>query len=296
MRIGQLRDSIVGRGLSNIPNAPVLPYVGAVRYLREDPVRWLYAWFRELGDVYQFSVGAERHVIVSSPELVEQILKGNYNDWRKNDFYDPLKLMLGSGLLTSEGQQWHTFRRLAQPAFHRQRLARYVDDMATTTQTHLDSWAAGPETLDVSYEFMSLTLAVIARLMFGTDLRDEVQVVGTSLATMLEYVQVRSTTPVKLPLSWPTPRNRRARHAVRQCHDIIDRIVAQRQATKAPTSDLLELLTSARDKDTGEGLTPTELRDQAITILMAGHETTALTLGWCIELLARHPGAQARLE
>lgn len=288
--------AIVGRGLGNVPSAPVLPYFGAVSHLRRDPVRALYAWFQQLGDLYQFSVGPERHVIVSSPERIEQILKGNYNDWQKNAFYDPLKLMLGSGLLTSEGQKWHSFRRLAQPAFHRQRLAGYVTDIARTTQQHLDNWGPGSRPVDVSHEFMSLTLTVIARLMFGADLRTDVQVVGTSLATMLDYVQLRTSTAFKLPLSWPTPHNRRARRAVGRCHDIIDRIVAQRHAIETPSNDLLELLMSARDKDTGAGLTDTELRDQAITILMAGHETTALTLAWCVELLARHPDVQRVLE
>jgi cytochrome P450 len=230
--------------------------------------------------------------LLSHPEHVELVLRGNHRNFRKDKGTRLLSGALGQGLLTSEGDGWRRQRQLAQPAFQLDQIQKYGAVMVEYTQRLLRGWKAG-EARDVHADMMRLTLDIVARTLFGTSVAGQAETVGRVLdVVMTFYAGMMAWFPW---LQWlPTPGNRRFRRAVRDLDAVIYDTIARRRAGGPAGEDLLSRLLALRD-EAGQGMTDRQLRDEVVTLFLAGHETTALALSFCFYLLATHPEAEARL-
>ena len=231
--------------------------------------------------------------MVSGAEGIGHVLKANAKNYVKSRNYAGLKFILGQGLLTSEGEFWKRQRRLAQPAFHHGRLVGFANTMARLSGEAVSSWRNGQ--LDVHAEMMRLTFRIVGATLFSTDVGAYADEIGQALDVALHWAQAYAEQVVRLPPWVPTPANLRFRRALATLDWIVYGIIAARRASGDDTGDLLAMLMNARD-DAGEAMSDRQLRDEVMTIVLAGHETTANALAWALHLLARHPDVERRLQ
>ena len=273
------------------PKGP--PILGQLLAFRRDPLEFLSRIAREYpGDVVRFRPGPRDSYLLKDPELVKEVLVTRQHDFRKSRGLEWAKLFLGEGLLTSEGDFHTRQRRLAQPAFHRQRIGGYADDMVQRTVAARDRWSEG-QVLDVDGEMMRLTLGVVCSTLFGTDVAsaDEVR---EDLATIIELFPRFSLPLFGLIQKLPLPSNARFDRALARMDALVYRIIAERQRDPSDRGDLLSMLLLARDEEGGGRMSDRQLRDEVITLLLAGHETTSNALTWAWYLLSQNPEADAR--
>lgn len=272
------------------------PAVGDVLDMRRDPLGYL-AKVAPLGDVVRLRFGRSVYLL-NHPDHAQRVLHDNHANYRKSFFYRRMKPLVGEGLLTSEAADWKRKRRLAQPAFHRERLAGFVAIMSRHTSATLDRWAgaaARGEPVDVAAELMRLTLTVVGHALFGQDLLGRADRSGRALTTALRITNERMFALLSLPPWVPTPRNLRFAAAVRVLDALVTEIIASRRRG-APRDDLLGMFMEARDAEGGGGLSDAELRDEVMTMVLAGHETTANALTWAFHLLGGAPEVDRALH
>ena len=268
---------------------------GSLPEFSRDRLGFLTACAREYGDLVPFRLGPRPFMLLSHPDHVEYVLVANNDNFRKHYLLRMNRLLLGNGLLTSEGDLWLRQRRLAQPAFHRQRIAAYGAVMVQYAERMLAAWRDG-EGRDVHADMSRLTLEIVAKTLFDADVAGEAGQVGAALEVVLDTFIARMDSLLMLPEGVPTPTNLRRQRAVRQLDEIVYGIIARRRAGGEDRGDLLSMLLRARDEDDGGRMTDKQLRDEAMTLFLAGHETTAIALSWTWYLLARHPAVVAKLE
>ena len=270
--------------------------LGNLPDINRDQLGFLTATAREYGDFVQLKFGpSRRSFLLSHPDLVEEVLVTQQRNFVKGYFYRILEPLLGNGLLTSEGNFWLRQRRLAQPAFHRERINAYGATMVAYTQAQLAEWADGT-VRDVHEDMMRLTLRIVGKTLFDADVESEAPMVGQALSSALRELNNQMIGPeFLLPRRVPTPSRLRLRRAVQQLDPVVFRLIAQRRASGTDRGDLLTALLNAQDED-GSRMTDRQLRDEAMTIVLAGHETTALALSWAWYLLSQHAEARARLH
>ena len=276
------------------------PVLGSIGDIYRDRLRFVLEVAGTYGDVALYRVAHMRMYQVSSPEGVGRILHDNHRNYSKDvATFGTLKLFLGNGLFTSDGDFWRRQRRLAQPAFHRRRVAAFGGLMTDATLEMLDRWrpyADQGQPLDVGAEFSRLTMEVVTRALFSTSVEGDISTVGGAIATLLDDVTFRFTFPFYPPLSVPTPRNRRFLAARAALDEVVYGIISGRRRSPGEHDDLLALLMEARDEDTGEGMSDKQLRDEVITLFLAGHETTANALTWASYMLSTHVDVARRLQ
>jgi len=259
----------------------------------DDPLRTLTHWAREYGDVVYFRRFHYHVYFLNRPDLIEQVLVTDPRNFIKGRGLQANRRLFGNGLLTSEGDYWFGQRRLMQPAFHRERIAAYGKAMVASTTRMLETWRDG-ERRDVHEDMMRLALEIVAQTLFSTEVEADVERVGAMLKVLMkENRSARILLPFFRML--PTPGNLRYRIAVHQLDEIVYRIIREHRARGRDTGDLLSILLRARDED-GRQMTDTQLRDEAMTLFLAGHETTALALSWTWYLLAQNPDVEHKLE
>lgn len=267
---------------------------GNIRDFAADRLGFLDENFRRYGDVAAFRLGPYRIVQVNHPDLVEQVAVTQNRIFIKHFALRQTRLTLGNGLLTSEGDFWRRQRKLAQPAFHRERIAGYADVMVRFTERMLASWADG-QTRDAQDDMMRLTLEIVAKTLFDADISGDAAEASAAMETLMRCFTARINALVKLPEWFPSPVNLRLRRAVGRLERLLFDVIAARRASGETHNDLLSMLLQARDDD-GSRMTDRQLRDEAMTLFMAGHETTANTLAWVFYLLALNPDAESRLH
>ncbi len=277
------------------PLAPRLPVVGNLIEFRRDALRFLCSMRERHGDVVEVAIGPMKVTLLSHPDLVEDILVTRNRLWQKDRFLQvTLRPIVGNGLLSSEGDFWRKQRRLAQPAFHRDRIAAYAGIMVAEASRLARTWRDG-EVRDVHKDMMGLTLGIVAQTLFGANVGDHADDVGESLEAVLAVVADPLELFVPLLKHLPTPQRRRFNRAVTKLDAIIYGVIEERRRTgAAETSDLLSMLLHAQDED-GSRMTDKQLRDECLTLFLAGHETTALNLSWTWLLLSQHPDVKAKL-
>jgi cytochrome P450 len=216
-----------------------------------------------------------------------------------------IKPLAGEGLLTSEGEDWRRRRKLAQPAFHRERIAAFATGMTHATIAMLERWEPfveqkqpqqSQQSIDIVHEMQRLTLGIVSTALFSTDISGDSDEMGGALNDIFAYFNHRSRTPLSLPAGVPTRRNRRFKQAVQRLDAITYRVIEEHRRGETKSDDLLSMLLEARDEETGEGLSNTQLRDEVGTFLAAGHETTAMTLAWTWYMLSKHPAIEHKLH
>ncbi len=275
---------------------PAGPSEGLKRWslgpLNDNPLEYFTKIAREYGDIAGLRILNFRSIFINHPDLIEEVLVTNARKYSKGRVLRANRHVFGEGLLTSEGDFWLRQRRLAQPAFHRARIASYAATMVEYTQRMLNGWRGGEER-DAHQEMMRLTLQIVGKTLFDADVERDAQHVGKSLELLLEIgANFRRT--IFVPHWLPTPTNLRVKREVAQIEKILYRIIGERRASGRDTGDLLSMLLSAQDED-GSRMTDRQLRDEAITLFLAGHETTASTLSWTWWLLAQNPAVEAKL-
>jgi len=260
-----------------------------------DQLGFFDACARDYGDFVPVRLGSRRAVILSHPDQIEEVLVTKNRHFVKHFALRTTRRTLGNGLLTSEGDFWRRQRRLAQPAFHKDRVASHAAVMVELTERMLDGWRDG-ETRDAQADMMELTLEIVAKTLFGAEIAGETAEASVAMETVMRCFTARVGKFFRLPESLPTPTNLRLRRAAARLDRIIFGMIASRRASGEDRGDLLSMLLAAQDEDGGGGMSDTQLRDEAMTLFMAGHETTANTLAWAWFLLATHPEAEAKLH
>jgi cytochrome P450 len=261
--------------------------------LGKDPLTFFPDIVRKYGDVSGLRILNFRIYLINHPDHIEEVLVKHARKFVKGKVLQANKRVFGKGLLTSEGDFWLRQRRLAQPAFHRARIAGYAATMVEYAERLLDDWRDGEER-DIHKEMMRVTLRIVGKTLFDADLENDAQEIGKSLEQLLEIgANFRRT--VFVPQWLPTPTNLRLEREISKIEKVLYRIIAERRASGRDAGDLLSMLLAAQDDD-GSRMTDQQLRDEAITLFLAGHETTANTLSWTWWLLAQNPAAESRLH
>ncbi|MCX7789625.1 MAG: cytochrome P450 [Chloroflexaceae bacterium] len=273
----------------SLPGATLLAF-------QRDPIGFVSALAAEYGDIVRFRLGSQPTLLLSNPDHIRDVLVTSSKNFAKGRALQRAGRLLGEGLLTSEGEFHRRQRRLVAPAFHRQRIAAYGERMACLAEAHQARWRPG-QTVDMAAEMMRLTLRIAGDTLFGADTDATAAEVAAAMHDLLELFVL-----VPLPFSetlerLPLPSVRRF-HAARERLDrIIYDLIARRRACGEDRGDLLSMLLAARDVEgDGSGMSDRQVRDEALTIFLAGHETTANALAWTFYLLSQHPEVAARLR
>ena len=284
-----------------LPMSPGLPLLGHLpRVARDGILKFLLDEGERHGDVFGLQLGSRRSVCVSHPEHFRHVLKSNRDNYLKLGSYDVLRPLLGDGLVTSNGDQWAKNRRLADPAFRRKKISALLPVMASCTDAAIERWRSRDEPeapLDLGIEMTKLTLEIVSGTLFGVDLNDKRDRSAEVFRDALHRMSERSNRVVPIPNWLPTPDNLRLKRALRTLDETVREIVEEGScgdAGERPT--LVHQLIHAVDPQSGRGFSPTELRDEAMTMVFAGHETMATTLMWGWHLLSEQPEVVARMR
>ena len=258
---------------------------------RRDPLAFFTKLARDYGDVSQLKLFDFRTLFINHPNDIEDMLVNKARKFEKGRVLKANMRLFGEGLLTSEGDFWLRQRRLVQPAFHRGRVAAYGTTMVEYAERAMRGWKHG-EVRDIHEEMMEITLQIVGKTLFNAELTRDAKEVGETMEVLLKLAADFGKT-ILIPLWVPTPRNLRARMGIRRIEKIIYRIIAQKRAEARDTGHLLSMLLAVQDED-GSRMTDKQLRDETITLFLAGHETTANALSWTIWLLAQNPAAERK--
>ncbi len=282
------------------------PYVrghrllGCVREVQLRPLALYQNAWREHGDFVRLRVvpGMDMYLL-AHPDAIAHVLHGNLKNYRKPDSFNvSVRPLAGRGILTSEGEFWRRQRRLMQPAFLRNSVAKLSTSMMGSIGRFVDEWEQAPDgrTLDVLPEMMRLALRIASVSLFSTDISSDADAIGQAYRTAFEYVSLKMNARLLFqPLWLPTRRNRE----FKRCKALLDQVVLAliaRRRHESPKQDVLDLLLAAQDEDSGQRMNDEQLKDEALTILTAGHETTGAALAWTWYLLGEHPEVQQQLH
>lgn len=281
-----------------LPGPRSFPPGLTARVMLRDPLRNLLADIGRYGDLIGYRMIGTRIVLAAHPDAIRQVLIDKQEIYSKQSSdYVRLRKLLGDGLLTSEGPYWSSERHALQPHFSHQRLAAYASAMVAATNAMIERWtsaAARGEPLDIFQEMARLTLIIVGRTLLDTDLSADAERINHALTIANAHFGTVSLFGLLAP--WlPTRRNRRMRAALRELDAITYRIVAERRRHPGPEGDLITALFAARDPATGALLSDRQLRDEVITLMLAGHETTANALAWTFYLLWQNRDARDKL-
>lgn len=284
---------------SEIPGPSGWPLLGALPELRKDPLDFLVRTAGEHGDVVHLGrAGCRRYLLIRHPDDIERVLKTRHHNYVKGANFQLLKALAGEGLFLSEKDAWSRQRKLIQPAFHTSRLEGMVRTITDVTDALCRRWqptAAGAGTVELEGEMMRVVLEVAVKTLFGAGIEPGwVEEIRHTVSTAFSFFHQRVWTP-GLPLWAPTPSNLRFRRAVSRLDAVVFRILKDRRRTGRLGDDVLSMLLSARDPD-GRPISDRQIRDEVMTLLVAGHESTALTLTWTFYLIARYPLIERRLH
>ena len=281
------------------PKSPALPkprpLVGHFQDYGHDPLGFVTRIANEVGGVVPIRMGPIPGLLISDPAAIEEVLVTKNKDFKKSLATRRVSVVTGNGILTSNGETWREHRRNVQPAFHSDRIKGWADVMVDETTKTVDSWRDG-EVTDVFRDMSQLTLRIVVRTLLASDITEaEIDTVSRSLAQGSKHFDSRfNGLAFFIPDFLPTPGNLRLRAGVRRLDKIIYRLIAERREQPGK-DDVISMLLEARS-EAGAPLTDKEIRDEVMTLFLAGHETTALTLTWALYLLARNPAVQATLR
>jgi len=286
-------------GVKRPPGPRTLSSLNSALALGRDPIRFALDMWHRYGDIVRIRFLFWQGYLVFHPDQIKHILQDNHRNYTKDFFtLNAFKAFVGNGLVTNNGNSWLQQRRLMQPAFHRKRLAAFGTLITGTTVEMLERWqgfAEQGQPLDIAVEMMRLTLRVVGRSLFTIDLSNETETVSRAVTTLSKLMLEYMSAPFP-PLWVSTPRNRRITSAIRTLDTVVQDIITARRQQHMESGDLLSMLLSARDEETGEGMSDKQVRDEVMTLLFAGHETTANLLAWTWYVLSQHPEVERRLH
>lgn len=267
--------------------------LGETKYYIKDPLGFLQTNQKELGDAFGFRLAHRTIYFINKPEYITHILQTNHKNYKKSLAYRKLSLMLGNGLFTSEGDFWLRQRRLAQPAFHKQRIDGYFEIIKKHTIDFVNE-VRGKSQFMLGSALTSVTLKIISETLLGLDLLDDHRLIEEKLPGIMKFMIRRITSGLNTPLWLPTTSNREFMKSSKRIRKMIEEMIA-RKRRQADGNDLLTELINARDAETGEYMDDTQLTDEVLTFFLAGHETTAVSAFWAVWLLENNPAEKQKL-
>jgi cytochrome P450 len=282
-----------------VPLHPGLPLLGNTLSFVRDPLGILDTLQQRYDRMVHLRIGNRNQYLVLQPEDAKHVMQENHRNYGRSPAFNVLKIFLGNGLLTSDGDFWRRQRRLAQPAFHRQRLAALAQTMVHETADWIDELQQldRERPVNVSQAFMDVTMRIVCKTLFGSDTVGKLDGLSAALDTLQYQANQRMLSPIRFPMHWPTPAHIRFRKAGELVDSFIYGLINQRrQEGSDQKHDLLAMLQSAEDEETGERMSDQQLRDECVTLFAAGHETTAVSMAWTLHLLTRHPHVLTRLQ
>ena len=284
--------------MREVPLHPGLPFLGNTLAFLRDPLGTLHTLQRNHDRIVHLRIGGRNQYLVLQPEDAKHVLQENHRNYGRSPAFEVLKIFLGNGLLTSDGDFWRRQRRLAQPAFHRQKLAALTQIMIDETVLWVDELKQHQtqQPVNISQAFMDITMRIVCKTLFGSDVATQLRGLSSALDTLNYLANNRMLSPIRFPIHWPTPNNLRSKRARMQVDSFIYGLIEQRRGTDNQGDDLLGMLLSAEDEETGERMSDQQLRDECVTIFSAGHETTAVSMAWTLHLLSQHPDVLAKLK
>jgi cytochrome P450 len=278
-----------------VPTFPEPPLLGSMRAFQKDRLSLLLRVTRACGPVARIHFGPFPMLVLSAPDLIQAALVDHAADFDKGVvLHRAFTPVVGQGLINNEGESWRQQRKLMAPAFTHRHIAGYADTMVAYTERAQQGWATG-QTLRIDQEMMRLTMSIVGKTLFDADVFDESDELGVAVTDALAFLQYTISHLFPVPLNWPLPRNARTRRALAVIDRRLQAMIDERRASGTDRGDFLSLLLAARD-ETGQGMSDRQIRDEAITLFLAGHETTANTLAWAWYLLGRNPEVYAKLQ
>ena len=285
--------------LRPVPIHPGLPMLGNTLAFLRNPLATLHTLQKRYDRLVHLRIGGRHQYLVLQPEDAKHVMQENHRNYGRSPAFNVLKIFLGNGLLTSEGDFWRRQRRLAQPAFHRQKLAVLAQTMIHETADWVDELTQLDlsRPVNVSQAFMDVTMRIVCKTLFGSDVVGKLDGLSAALDTLQYQANQRMLSPIRFPMHWPTPAHVRFRKAGVLVDSFIYGVINQRRHENTDErDDLLAMFQSAEDEDTGERMSDQQLRDECVTLFAAGHETTAVSMAWTLHLLTQHPDVLARLQ
>jgi cytochrome P450 len=271
-----------------------------IRQIQNDAPGFLLDLAKTYGDLASFKIASLPVFVVSHPDGVKHILLDQHRSYSKDTIqYNALATITGHGLLTSDGPLWLRQRRLAQPAFSRPRMMALDPIVVPATQEMLQRWETSARSgglVDIDQEMMRLTLEIVGKALFNIDLSREASRLTGAVLSALDHIVYRARNILVPPAFLPTPRNLRFRQALRTLDNAVYTMIRDRRKSGQAGHDLLGMLLQARDEETGEPMSEMQVRDEVLTMLIAGHETVASALTWTWHLLAKHPAEREKLR
>lgn len=281
-----------------VPTHPGLPLLGNTLAFMRDPLATLHTLRERYDRIVHLHIGGRHQYLLMQPEDAKHVLQENNRNYGRSPALHVLKIFLGEGLLTSDGEYWRRQRRLAQPAFHRQKLAALAQTMTAEAADWVDELKqSGDQPTNVSQAFMDVAMRIVCKTLFGSDVVGKLDGLSAALETLQHQANKRLLSPIRFPIEWPLPNHIRFRRAALVVDSFIYGVIKQRrQQVDDRHDDLLSMFQSAEDEETGERMSDGQLRDECVTLFAAGHETTAVSMGWTLHLLTQHPDVLARLR
>ncbi|MGH3649031.1 MAG: cytochrome P450 [Micromonosporaceae bacterium] len=281
-----------------VPLVAGSPLLGSMRDLQQDLLGTFMRAFQRYGDLVRVQVGppklGRQITVLFHPEGAHDVFGSHWQDYRKDTkFYNEIRSVVGDGLLTSQDDDWLRQKRFLQPLFTVKKVDSYATAMAGEAARLVTEWR-GRDQIDLHAEMTKLTLRIVVRVLFGDDADQILPVVRKEFPVLGNAARTRTFSPIWTPLSWPTPGNIRARRAQDALFGACDELIAHRRASGGDADDFLGMLLAARDN--GEALSDTEVREQVLIFLLAGHETTSTALTFTLRLLGQHPEIQQRVR
>ena len=286
-----MSDSGISKKVLRIPKGKLI--TGHTKDFQADPLGFLKK-VSSYGEVVKFRFGPVQNVyLVSNPEMIKQVLVTKQKFFVKSKDFQALKTFVGEGLLTSEKETHMRHRKLIQPAFKWSHITNYGQDMIDIATDYISKWEDGDERR-ITQDMMDITLGIISKTMFSMDFKEGYSILGKPLETAMRMAVKRMRTLLSLPLWIPTKTNLEHNEAIDKLNAVLYNIIEKRRQDKERHDDMLGILMDARDDD-GSDMTDTQVRDELMTIFLAGHETTANALSWTLYLLSQHPEVQKKL-
>lgn len=274
------------------PGPKGLPFLGSLLDRKRDSIGFFKKTAEEYGDVCRYRLGPIKVTMISHPDFVKTLLMDTQSNFKKGRAYDLLRILLGDGLLTAEGEKWKANRKLAQPMFHQKNLMGLVDVMNSCTQTTISQWKPGAQ-IDMAAEMMKLTLDIVIRTILGSEIdKKDIQTIGSELTIALNLIHGIFFSTIPLPPSIPTYKSLRLKLAVRRMERVVYKIIEARKKDKRTHNDLLQTLLDAQEGN----FSNKQLRDEIMTFLLAGHETTATALSWTVYLLTQNNEVRDKIK
>jgi cytochrome P450 len=277
-----------------IPRVTEPPLLGSMTAFQKDRLTLFRRVSATYGDIARMKFGPFPVIFINSPDLVQQVLVEHAQDFDNGlAIHRAFNPIIGNGLVNNEGESWRVQRKLMAPPFQHRNIARYGETMVAFTEQAQAGWADG-STIDVDHAMTALTMRIVGKTLFDDDVLSETDELGNAITVALQYMQYTLDHIFPVPLSIPTPRSRRVRRAL----GVIDRrlhAMIEEHRRSPDRGDLLSLLLQARYDD-GSAMSDKQIRDEALTVFVAGHETTANALAWGFYLLATHPAIYAKLQ